>query len=147
MLIGKIGCGKTTLCQRLFDEEIKYKKTQTVQVLGGTAIDTPGEYMEHRAYYKALIVTSVEADMILFLHSANDDQFVFSPRMTSMFNKPAIGIITKTDLCKDEQQLKHVRDALEYAGAVKIFEISSYTGEGVKELSEFLEDANLNDLQ
>lgn len=146
MLIGKVSCGKTTLCQRLFNEEIEHKKTQTVQVLGGTAIDTPGEYMEHRAFYKALIVTSVEVDMVLFLHSADDDQFVFSPRMTSMFNKPAIGIITKVDLCRDETQLENVKNALKFAGAIKIFEISSYTGQGIEELRDFLENADIEEL-
>ena len=45
VLIGKSGCGKTTLCQRIFKEELEYKKTQSVEVVGGSAIDTPGEYM------------------------------------------------------------------------------------------------------
>ena len=30
MLIGRTGCGKTTLTQKLLDEEVKYKKTQSV---------------------------------------------------------------------------------------------------------------------
>ena len=30
MLIGRTGCGKTTLTQKLMDEEVKYKKTQAV---------------------------------------------------------------------------------------------------------------------
>ena len=45
MLIGPSAAGKTTLIQRLIDEEIKYDKTQAVEYIGNF-IDTPGEYMQ-----------------------------------------------------------------------------------------------------
>ena len=61
MMIGKIGCGKTTLSQRLLGQEVKYKKTQAVEVLGSDILDTPGEYLEQKQFYSALIVTAVEA--------------------------------------------------------------------------------------
>ena len=41
IFIGKSGCGKTSLCQRLQGEEIKYKKTQSID-LYVDSIDTPG---------------------------------------------------------------------------------------------------------
>ncbi|MBU4439407.1 MAG: EutP/PduV family microcompartment system protein, partial [Firmicutes bacterium] len=41
-LIGKIGSGKTTLMQRLNEEELKYSKTQMVSYYDDF-IDTPGE--------------------------------------------------------------------------------------------------------
>lgn len=138
MVIGKIGCGKTSLCQKIFNENLNYKKTQTIEILGGTAIDTPGEYLEHRAFYKALIVTSIEADAIVFLHSATDDQFVFSPRMTSMFNKPAIGVITKIDLCDNKNHIENVKNALNYAGINEIFEVSNKTGEGIENILSYI---------
>ncbi|MGL5354913.1 MAG: EutP/PduV family microcompartment system protein, partial [Clostridium sp.] len=62
IFIGKTGCGKTTLCQSLDSEEIKYRKTQSVEIYN-SSIDTPGEYLENRFYYKALIVTSADADL------------------------------------------------------------------------------------
>lgn len=40
MLIGPSAAGKTTLIQRLIDEEIKYDKTQAVEYIGNF-IDTP----------------------------------------------------------------------------------------------------------
>ena len=58
---------KTTLCQRLFQKELQYQKTQSIELVGGTAIDTPGEYVENRAFYRALVVSGVEADVILLL--------------------------------------------------------------------------------
>lgn len=140
MLIGKSGSGKTSLCQRLFDTELSYKKTQSIEVLGGCAIDTPGEYMEHRQFYKALVVTAVETDAVLLLHSAIDDQFIFSPRMSGMFNRPLIGVITKIDLCRDSERLEQVKYALVYAGASKVLEISNTTGEGIEELIREIQD-------
>ena len=50
MLIGPSAAGKTTLIQRLIDEEIKYDKTQAVEYIGNF-IDTPGEYMQQRGYF------------------------------------------------------------------------------------------------
>lgn len=140
MLIGKSGSGKTSLCQRIFNEELHYKKTQAIEVLGGSAIDTPGEYMEHRAFYKALVVTAVEADAVLLLHSATDTQFIFSPRMSGMFNRPLIGVVTKIDLCGDPERISQVEYALMYAGARRVFCISNETGEGIAELLDYIEN-------
>ncbi len=39
IFMGKTGCGKTTLCQALNNLEIKYKKTQAIE-LYDNAIDT-----------------------------------------------------------------------------------------------------------
>lgn len=134
MLIGKSGSGKTSLCQRIFNTTLSYKKTQAIEVVGGKAIDTPGEYMEHRQFYKALVVSAVEADAVLLLHGADDDQFIFSPRMSSMFNRPLIGVITKIDLCRTPERLEQVKYALIYAGANQVLQISNTTGEGIEEL-------------
>lgn len=107
MMIGKIGCGKTTLGQRLTGETVSYRKTQSIQVIGDGIVDTPGEYLEQKQFYSALIVTAVEADVILLLLSATDEQSTFSPRMSSMFGgKPVIGVITKTDLCRDKERIR-----------------------------------------
>ena len=59
LLAGKTGSGKTTLTQVLNEEFVQYKKTQSIEVCENI-IDTPGEYIENRFYYKALIVASVD---------------------------------------------------------------------------------------
>ena len=48
ILIGRSTAGKTTLCQRINNEELHYYKTQTVQVINKNMIDTPGEYLERQ---------------------------------------------------------------------------------------------------
>lgn len=124
MMIGKIGCGKTTLSQRLLGQEVTYKKTQALEVLGQDILDTPGEYLEQRQFYKALVVTSVEADVILLLASAIDEQTAFSPRMSTMFSeKPVVGVITKTDLTEDPEQIEAAGEVLELAGADVIVKV------------------------
>lgn len=140
MLIGKIGCGKTTLCQRLFYEDPHYQKTQSIEVVGNTAIDTPGEYIERKVFYRALIVTAVEADMILALHDASDSQWSFSPRMNTMFNRPIVGVLTKIDKCVGPERLDYLEDLMHQLGAERVFRVNSISGEGVDELRSFLEE-------
>ena len=58
ILIGRSTAGKTTLCQRINHEELQYHKTQTVQIVNQSMIDTPGEYLERRYFRGALMVTA-----------------------------------------------------------------------------------------
>ena len=137
MLIGKTSCGKTTLTQALNEEEINYKKTQTVEITSGI-IDTPGEYLENRSYYRALIVTSVDSDVIAMIQDCTQDESIFPPSFASMFAKPVIGIITKTDLCFDEDKLKAASEALISAGAEKIFKVSAFDRYGLEVLKDYI---------
>ena len=73
ILIGRSTAGKTTLCQRINNEELHYYKTQTVQVINKNMIDTPGEYLERRGFRGALIVTSADADIILMVQDATEE--------------------------------------------------------------------------
>ncbi len=50
MLVGRSTAGKTTLCQRISRRDLAYHKTQTVQVINQTMIDTPGEYWSGAAF-------------------------------------------------------------------------------------------------
>lgn len=132
MLIGPSAAGKTTLIQRLRDEEIKYDKTQAVEYTGNF-IDTPGEYMQQRGYWGSLTTTSHDADVIGLVQDSSSEDCWFSGGLTSKFEKPVIGIITKTD--KEDSNPKQARAYLELAGCTTIYEVSSYTGEGVAALS------------
>lgn len=137
--MGAIGCGKTTLCQALRGEEIKYDKTQAVSFYP-EMIDTPGEFILHRSYYSALTVTAADAQFIGLVQSVNEQEQVFSPSFGSIFPKEIIGIITKTDLAKDQDAIDRVAAQLKAAGASKIFKVSMERGQGIEELSEYLEE-------
>lgn len=70
MLIGPSQCGKTSLTQCLRGENIHYQKTQAI-VWSPTTIDTPGEYLENRSLYSALLVSACEADIIALVLNAD----------------------------------------------------------------------------
>lgn len=137
MLIGKTSCGKTTLTQAINEDDLKYKKTQTVEIIDGI-IDTPGEYIENRAYYRALIVTSVDSDVIAMIQDCTQEESIFPPSFASIFAKPVIGIITKTDLCCDENKLKAAEEFLISAGVERIFRISAFDKSGLENLKNYI---------
>lgn len=137
MLFGRVAAGKTTLTQALRGEEIKYYKTQYVNYLD-TVIDTPGEYTERRETSGALALYAYEADIVGLVLSANEPYSIFSPCLTSMVNREAIGIVTGID--KPDANVERVTRWLKLAGCKKIFPVSSYTGEGIAELAAYLED-------
>ncbi len=139
LVVGRIACGKTTLLQRLHDEQIHYKKTQAIEIYGD-AIDTPGEYMEHKKLFHSLSVTCADADLVLMLQDCTDTETTYFPNMTSCLPIPVIGVVTKTDLGTPEQ-IRLAERLLEYAGVREVFHVSSYTDEGIRELREYLEDS------
>ena len=137
MLFGRVGAGKTTLTQALRGEEIKYFKTQYVNYLD-TVIDTPGEYTERRETSGALALYAYEADVVGLVLSSNEPYSIFPPCLTSMVNREAIGIVTGID--KPDGNVERVIRWLKLAGCKKVFPVSSITGEGIKELVDFLND-------
>lgn len=138
MFIGTTESGKTTLTQALNNERIEYKKTQAVD-FNNYIIDTPGEYIDNKVYYNALIVTSSDADVIALIQDCSRELSVFPPAFGSIFSKPIIGICTKIDLCKDEENLKQSEMFLKQAGAERIFAVSSINNDGLEELKKYLE--------
>ncbi|SDH94886.1 ethanolamine utilization protein EutP [Vibrio xiamenensis] len=135
MLIGQTQCGKTTLLQKLRGAPLKYHKTQALEC-EANSIDTPGEYLENRRLNSALITTSYDADVIGLVHSATTEQDVFAPLFASVFNKPVIGIVTKAD--DSSANLAFATEHLSGAGAAPIFVTSSYSGQGIEPLIDYL---------
>lgn len=136
ILVGSVSCGKTTLCQRLNGLEQVYKKTQALEIVHQT-IDTPGEYLEHRSFLRALITTSVEAEQVLFVIDPTQTRYMFSPGQASAFPLPVAGVVTKTDLAT-QRQIAQAEELLTLSGASPIFQVSSVTGEGIGPLLDFL---------
>ena len=136
MLIGRTGCGKTTLTQKLMNEEVKYKKTQSV-TYKSKIIDTPGEYVENKMYYKSLLVLSADAKIIVLVQSAVDGATLFPPKFSTMFpKKEVIGIITKVDLA--EADIERSKRFLVDAGATEVFTIGLNDEEGLEAIKKRL---------
>lgn len=128
--------GKTTLCQYINQEDLKYHKTQTIEIINDNIIDTPGEYLERTHLRGALIVTAADADLIVLVQQADEEGTMFPPGYSSTFAKPCIGVVTKNDIATPEQ-VEDAKQYLQMAGARDIFVTSSYDGTGFEELIRF----------
>lgn len=136
--MGRTGSGKTTLCQKLDALEIKYKKTQAVE-LYDHAIDTPGEYMENRNFYRALIMTAVDAKLIAILGDPTVRDNYIPPAFAGTFAKEIIGIVTKISLVS-EKEIERVELELRQAGARKIFHVDTVEEIGIDELFQYIHE-------
>lgn len=139
ILIGRSMAGKTTLCQYLTNSALKYKKTQTVEVINKSMIDTPGEYLERTYLRGALMVSAADADYIVLVQDATERGTMFPPGYSSSFAKPSIGVVTKSELAS-EKDLEDAKKYLENAGARRIFVTSSYEGKGFEEFLAFFQE-------
>ncbi|ECW7056781.1 propanediol utilization protein [Salmonella enterica subsp. enterica serovar Paratyphi B] len=107
MFIGPSQCGKTSLTQSLRGEALHYKKTQAIE-WSPMAIDTPGEYLENRCLYSALLTSACEADVIALVLNA------------------------------DPQRISLVAEWLTQAGAQQIFITSALNNSGLDAVLDFL---------
>ena len=138
LIIGKSGAGKTSLSQALANQKLEYRKTQTVEVIGDI-IDTPGEYLERKPFFKALTITAMDCDCVAILLDVTDAQISIPPLIAAIFGREVIGVVTKIDLAENEQQLQDAGENLRMAGCFNIFYVSSKTGEGISTLRDYLQ--------
>ena len=137
ILIGKVGSGKTTLINAMLANKADSLKTQALAFYD-SFIDTPGEYLELRSMYKALIVTSAEADVIGLVQACGDGDMRIPPMFASIFPKEVVGIMTKTDTARKPEDFRMVREILSGAGVTRVFEVSALTGDGISDLADFI---------
>lgn len=139
ILIGSVGAGKTSISQILTKRELSYKKTQMIEVIDSTIIDTPGEYIDRVQMRGALMISSVDADIICLVQSATDMKSMIPPGYAGAFAKPVIGIINKVDLA-DERQVQFAESRLNNAGVKVVFAVSCVDQAGFTPLLEYLND-------
>lgn len=136
IFMGKTGSGKTTLCQKLDDLELKYRKTQSVEIYNDS-IDTPGEFIENRWMYASLATTAADAKVIALVYDCTQEENYIAPGFATMFCKEVIGIITKISK-GDEKSIKLAYDRLKLAGVNRIFMIDTIDNLGIGELVEYI---------
>ncbi len=136
LLIGPVGCGKTTLKKAILGQDLAYRKTQALD-FSHKLIDCPGEYLEIPRYYHVIIDLSHRSSEIWALQSANSMRASYPPNFAKSFNRPVIGVITKSD--RDDSDVEQAREFLHLAGITgKIWVISALTGEGIDGLKRRL---------
>ncbi len=139
ILIGRSESGKTTLIQAMKGEQIEYKKTQYVNNFD-VIIDTPGEYCETKDLGAALAMYTYEADVVGLLLSATEPYSLFPPCCAVIANRPVIGIVTKTD--SPHANPLRAEAWLKLAGCERVFFTSSYIGDGVVDILNYLKEEN-----
>lgn len=137
ILMGRVASGKTTLTQALRGEAIHYHKTQYIRHTD-VVIDTPGEYAETQHLGRALALYTYEADVVGLLLSATEPYSLYPPCVTSCCNRVVIGIVTHID--NPEGNPERAENWLRLAGCKIIFHVNSHTGEGVKDILNFLRE-------
>ena len=135
ILMGRVAAGKTTLTQALKGEQIHYCKTQYINYTD-TIIDTPGEYTEVNKLGAALALYAYEADIVGLVISADEPFCVFPPNCTCLVNREVIGIISGID--KPDANIPLAERWLRNCGCEKLFYVSSYTGEGLDTIIDYL---------
>ncbi|HPF53740.1 MAG TPA: EutP/PduV family microcompartment system protein [Clostridia bacterium] len=136
LIIGKSGSGKTTLAYLLSGAAGTPHKTQSVELIGD-CIDTPGEYLERKPFFKALTVTAMDCDIVMILLDCTDAQISIPPLIAGIFARPVIGVVTKIDLAASVRNVEDAKDNLRMSGANPIFAISCVDGTGIELLKEY----------
>ena len=137
LLIGSSAAGKTSLCQSILNQPLQYQKTQTVTLLDGTFIDTPGEFLDSPQFRGALSIAAADANLIVLVQDATEKETMFWPSYTTMFPKPVVGIVTKSDMAT-EKQIALAKKYLIMAGARKLFVVSSTERTGLDAFLEYI---------
>lgn len=135
--MGRSECGKTTLRQALKGDTIHYHKTQYINHYD-VVIDTPGEYAENHTLGRALALYSYEANVVGLLISATEAYSLFPPCVTAVSTRPVIGIVTQID--QEGGNPDQAEEWLRLAGCDTIFRVSSYTGEGIWQIIDYLRE-------
>lgn len=140
VFVGSVGVGKTSLFNALMGDYELARKTQAVDynLMGG--IDTPGEFFSHPHLYKAMISTTTEAEIIIYVHSA-EDQICRLPRgiLDIYNNKTIVTVITKVDL--PDVDLPTVHKVLVECGLKEPFlEINTQDSKDVQMVADYLKN-------
>lgn len=135
MLVGETFSGKSSLIRELSGQNYLPNRAMAVEY-HDQFIYTPGEFLENRRFYHALITTSADCDIMAFVHSATSPNSLYPPLFGSMFNRKVIGIISKSDCA--EANIQRSELFLTNAGVQEMVVTSCVTGAGLDTLRQLL---------
>ena len=135
MLVGETGAGKRSLIRVLSGEELPPRLPMSV-AFHGSFINTPGEFLENRRFYRHLITAAVDCDIVAFIQDATRRASLFPPLFAASFNRKLIGIVSKTDA--EGVDPERAERLLRNAGAKDIIRVSAHSGDGLEALRNML---------
>ncbi|WP_163336011.1 EutP/PduV family microcompartment system protein [Desulfopila sp. IMCC35008] len=136
MLIGESLVGKSTLIRELSGDTAYTSHRAMAVEYCGQFINTPGEFLENRRFYNALITSSADCDILALVQDATRKSSLFPPLFASMFNRRVIGIISKVDAPGANTQRAQI--FLQHAGIKETVLTSCKTKEGFNTLQQML---------
>ena len=120
MFVGATGAGKRSLIRALMDESLPPRRPMSMGY-HGPYINTPGEFLENRRFYPALITASADCDVVVFVQDASRRTSRFPPLFASAFNRRVIGIVTK--ISADGADVARAERFLRQAGTREILRV------------------------
>ena len=136
MVIGPANCGKTTLVNLLNNYDGKLRKTQDI-IYGENTMDVPGAYIENAWMYRHIIAAAQDASHVLILVDQSKSVDYYSPGFAKVFRCPVIGVITKCDLMKENEE-NSIKQLKKMGIEEPYFKINFPSEEGLSVLKEFL---------
>ncbi|MDH0292088.1 ethanolamine utilization protein EutP [Pseudomonas sp. GD04087] len=98
-LVGGVGAGKTTLFNALRGRDEAARKTQALDYDPCGALDTPGEFVSHPRLYRALITSTDDVDVLVYVHPADSNECRLPPGLLDIHaGKRVLAVISKCDL-------------------------------------------------
>lgn len=137
MLVGEQASGKGRLISLLTGGRWQERRVMAVEYCG-PFINTPGEFLENRRFYPALITAAMDCSLICFLQNARSQTSLFPPRFASMFNCATLGLITACDA--PEASLARAGRFLQAAGLAQWLPVSLESGVGMDALRTCLQE-------
>jgi len=99
VLVGNVGSGKSTLLKALLGLDNAVTKTQSLVFHHNNIIDSPGEFLNNRVLYGALLSTISQVDIIVYLQAADSGQLHMPNDLLRLYTgKRVIGVVSKTDV-------------------------------------------------
>ena len=131
MLVGESHCGKSSIIRALTHEEYRPRKA-LAPVYFRNFVDTPGEFLENRRFFRALITASAHCDALVFVQDATRSWCMLHPGLARMFNRKVVGVITKCD--HERANVERARRFLANTGVRDIVEARLHEPRGPEEL-------------
>lgn len=132
LFIGEGRSGKSTLIRRLSGDTYVPRRALAVEY-HGPYVNTPGEFLENRRFYPALITASMDCSVLVFVQDATRRVSLFPPQFAALFNRRVLGVITKADC--PEASIERAKRFLKNAGARDILVIIPEREEEIRQLA------------